>query len=313
MNIEVRLRGGRKLYYLAHSFRVGTSVRKVRKYLGADLSESRIKGLKNKHKAELLKRAEKRKSIGDPLAGALSEKDLENIDGLIAGFDFRILHLSKSDWVAFTERFAYDTNAIEGSTVTLGEVKDIIEGDKWPGGRSRAEIAETYGVAQAIEHIRTSREHISLRLIRQLHKTVFGNSKSYAGQFRERGIEVAIKDRYGAVIHRGTPQKDIEKELRSLIKWYAKNKKRYHPLVTAAVVHNQFENIHPFQDGNGRVGRLLMNNILLKNGLSPVNIELKNRQRYYHSLKAYGKDKDIRPTIDLLLKEYRQLKKDVTT
>ncbi len=55
----------------------------------------------------------------------------------------------------------------------------------------------------------------------------------------------------------------------------------------AAVVHNQFEMIHPFQDGNGRVGRILLNNILLKNGLPPLNIELRNRREYYSALQAH--------------------------
>ncbi len=77
----------------------------------------------------------------------------------------------------------------------------------------------------------------------------------------------------------------------------------------AAVIHNQFENIHPFRDGNGRVGRLLLNNILLKHDLPPLNIELKNRSQYYAALQAYEKNHDIRPTIELMLKEYRALKK----
>ena len=77
----------------------------------------------------------------------------------------------------------------------------------------------------------------------------------------------------------------------------------------AAVVHNQFENIHPFADGNGRVGRILLNNILLKKGLPPISIDLKNRAEYYTSLQAYQKKHDLRPTIDLFVKEYKALKK----
>jgi len=62
--------------------------------------------------------------------------------------------------------------------------------------------------------------------------------------------------------------------------WYNDNAKEYPPFVSAAVVHNQFETIHPFQDGNGRVGRLLLINALIKHGLPPLNIELKNRKQY---------------------------------
>jgi len=98
-----------------------------------------------------------------------------------------------------------------------------------------------------------------------------------------------------------------------VVTWYDKNKNNYHLIVLAAVVHNQFENIHPFQDGNGRVGRLLLNNILLKHNLPPVNIELKKRSEYYRSLQAYENEENIRPTIELILKGYKRLKKTLET
>jgi Fic family protein len=99
------------------------------------------------------------------------------------------------------------------------------------------------------------------------------------------------------------------KLLKELIDWYNKNKKEYSPLILATVVHNQFENIHPFQDGNGRVGRLVLNNILLKHDLPPVNIELRNRREYYGALQEYERNRNIRPTIELVLKEYKSLKR----
>jgi Fic family protein len=137
---------------------------------------------------------------------------------------------------------------------------------------------------------------------------VFKNSKPYAGSFRGKGVEVVIADRHGNIVHRGAPQNKIVPLLKELVSWYSKNKKEYHPIVLAAVVHNQFENVHPFQDGNGRVGRLLLNNILLKNRLPPVNIKLKNREEYYSSLQAYEKEGNLRPTIEIILKEYKKLK-----
>jgi len=112
----------------------------------------------------------------------------------------------------------------------------------------------------------------------------------------------------GKVVRQGAPAKQVDASLRRLARWYSDNGKRYPPFVLAAVVHNQFETIHPFQDGNGRVGRLLLINILIKHGLPPLNIELENRKEYYEALRKYQTNGNLRPTLDLMLKEYRRLK-----
>jgi len=97
--------------------------------------------------------------------------------------------------------------------------------------------------------------------------------------------------------------------LQELVNWYSKNKNKLPAIVLAVVVHNQFEYIHPFEDGNGRVGRLLLNNILLKHRLPPVNISVKNRRQYYKTLQDFQKTGNIKPFVELVLKEYRLLRK----
>jgi Fic family protein len=109
-------------------------------------------------------------------------------------------------------------------------------------------------------------------------------------------VEVVVADATGNVVHRGAPLEQIDTLLKKLVRWYNQNQKECQPLVLAAVVHNQFEVIRPFQDANGRVGRLLLNNILLKHNLPPLNIELKNRTQYYAALRVYENDNKIRPT-----------------
>jgi len=308
MHIEVRTRGKKKLYYLAHSFRDNGKVKKVRRYLGSDLTAKKIKYLKKNAEAAIINHIKEYMKIRDPLHTVISESEKKAIDSLTKG-NIPVKHLSANEWKRFIESFTYDTNAIEGSTVTAIEVKKIINNDEWPGKRSKWEISETYGVADAVEYIRKTKEHISLGLIRKLHRIVFKNSKEFAGKTREPGIEVSVIDSRGFVIHRGAPQRQIAGLLNELIGWYNTNKKAYHPILLAAVVHNQFENIHPFQDGNGRVGRLLLNNILIKHNLPPVNIKLKNRGDYYYTLQEYEKRGNIRPTIELIINEYKELKK----
>ena len=107
-------------------------------------------------------------------------------------------------------------------------------------------------------------------------------------------------------MHQGAPHREIENLIRELIGWYAKYSKKYPPLLLASVIHNQFEKIHPFQDGNGRVGRLLLNYILLKLNYPPVNIRLKDRSEYYKLLQIYDKTGDIKPTIKFLVSQYKK-------
>lgn len=309
MHLEIRERNGLKKYYLAHSFRIGDSVRKVRVYLGADLSSEELNLKRKRAEAELRERLKESQAIGDPFITALSPSDLKELETLEARGGVRVLHLSELDWVKFKEAFTYDTNAIEGSLVEAKEVGDILRKRRWPDDRSKEDISETYGVAEAVDYIRETEEHVSLKLVKELHKIVFKNSKPFAGKFREKNVEVVVADAYGNVVHRGAPSQQVERLLKELVRWYNQNKKRYSPMVLAAVVHNQFENIHPFQDGNGRVGRLLLNNVLLKHNLPPLNIEMRNRTQYYAALQAYETDHNIRPTLELMLKEYRALKK----
>jgi Fic family protein len=308
MHLEVREVRRLKKYYLAHSFRRAGKVRKLRVYLGADLTPSELKALRKAAEPTLAERARESRLIRDPFETVLSKDELKELEDLEAKARIKVIHLSEDDWRKFTEAFTYDTNAIEGSSIDSGEVADILEKDKWPD-KAKGDISEAYGVAKAVGFIRKTKEHLSLTLILELHRVVFENSKPFAGRLRERGVEVLVTDGRGNVVHRGAPSARVKSLLSELVRWYGKYKSKYPPLVLAAVVHNQFENIHPFQDGNGRIGRLLLNNILLKRGLPPVNIELKNRSEYYAALQAYESNHNLRPTIELMLKEYRALKK----
>lgn len=309
MNLEIRKIGKRKKYYLAHSFREGKKVKKIRRYLGRDLSEKQLEVLKKRAEEILKQQIESYKIIRDPLKYELTDKEKELINILKNKGKLEIIHLSEEDWKIFTELFTYNTNAIEGSELKPKEVKEILEENKWPKDIKKEDISETYGVAEAVKYIRKIKEHISLYLIKKLHYIVFKNSKQFAGKFRTKGIEVVIRDGLGNIVHTGAPANRINSLLEELICWYNNHKTKYHPLLLAAIIHNQFENIHPFQDGNGRVGRLLLNNILLKNNLPPVNIGFNNRREYYLALQDYQNKGDIRPTINLILKEYKNLKK----
>lgn len=310
MHVEKRKIQGKIKYYLAHSYREGSKVHKFRKYLGQDLIKEKLKERKGIAEKLILEEIHKYNLIKDPLKFELSNEEIESIRKIEAEIPLKIRHLSEHDWMVFSEIFTYNTNAIEGSILNQKEVIDLLENDKWPE-KSKEDIAETYGVDEAVKFIRETKEHISIELIKKIHKIVFKNSKSFAGKLRKKGEEVVVLDNQRNIVHQGAPQQRINHLLQELIEWYEENKTKYPALILGSVVHNQFENIHPFKDGNGRVGRILLNNILIKHNLPPINIDFKNRAEYYASLKAYEINKDLKPTIDLYKKEYKELNKKI--
>ncbi|MFA5772223.1 MAG: Fic family protein [Thermoplasmata archaeon] len=311
MHLEKRTYKSGTKYYLAHSFREGRKVNKIRKYLGANLSSDVLSERRKTAEKYILEEIKRYRIISDPLTTVLSDREIEFVRRLESRIPAKIYHLSEEQWTLFSRIFTYNTNAIEGSRLNSKEVNEILERDKWPD-KSKEDIAEAYGVNDAIRFIRKTPEHVSVALIKKIHLIVFKNSKPFAGRLRMAGEEVVVVDGTDNIVHRGAPQSRITCLLNELVRWYEKNKNRYPALLLAAVVHNQFENIHPFRDGNGRVGRILLNNILIKHGLPPVNIGFKNRTEYYAALQAYEKNHDIKPTINLFMKEYNSLKESIS-
>ena len=311
MYLEKRSVDGKTRYWLSHSFREGGKVHKIRKLLGTDLSKEVLEERKIKAEKLILNEIELYKVIKDPLQRELTKEEIDYIENLEKQANIKVMHLSEAEWKVFSKIFTYNTNAIEGSRLNAAEVREIIDSDKWPKEKSKQDIAEAYGVNEAIEYIRKTKEHVSIELIKKIHQIVFKNSKSFAGELRKKGEEVVVQSSTGEILHEGAPQIRVLGLLKELVEWYEKNKNKYDGLILAAVIHNQFENIHPFADGNGRVGRILMNNILIKHGYPPVNISLEDRLEYYETLQRYEKEQNIRPTIEFLIKSYKKLKKQI--
>ncbi len=307
MHLEKRKVGKQIKYFVAHSYREGQKVHKFRKYLGQNLKPNLLEERKRIAEKLILEDIHRYKIIKDPLHLELSPEEIKAIQELEAQIPIKINHLSEGEWKEFSKLFTYNTNAIEGSKLSQLEVKELLEKDKWPD-KSKEDIAEALGVDEAISYIRNTTEYISIKLIKEIHKIVFKNSKPFAGKLRKKGEEVVVIDSHGKVVHEGAPPARINHLLQELIEWYTLHQNKYPGLILGAVVHNQFENIHPFRDGNGRVGRILLNNIFIKHRLPPINIDFKNRAEYYASLQAYERNHDVKPTLKLYLKEYGELK-----
>ncbi|MGY4884333.1 MAG: Fic family protein [Nanobdellota archaeon] len=302
MYIEKRKSGKHVKYYLVYSYREKSEVKKIRKYLGIDVSEEELKKRVKIAEAFIFNIIEEYNT--KIFNFILTKKQIERLNA----YDkkIRIHHLSDSDWQLFTEEFVYNTNAIEGSKVNLEEVKEIVEEKRKVNG---SDEIETKNVAKAVKFIKTTKEKLSLELIKKIHNICFEGTKDFAGNFRT--LSVVVMNSKGEIVHSGAPASQVKKLLEEMIEWYNKNKNRFKPLVIAGIIHNQFEHIHPFEDGNGRVGRLLLNYILLKNKYPPINILLNDRAEYYQILQKYSKEKDLKPTIEFLVKQYKKTLKSL--
>ncbi len=303
MYIEKRKVGNKVKYYLVHSYREKKKVKKIRKYLGQNLTKEELEEAKNRAKHHILKLLQE--SSTEVFLFTLTKRQIEKLNKYED--KIKVMHFDKKEWQRFTEEFVYNTNAIEGSTVQREEVPAILHKNK----PLDAEELETKGVAKAVEHIKNIKEDLSIELMQKLHKICFKGSKSFAGQIRN--VEVVVRNSKGEILHQGVPVSQLQPALKDMVDWHNKNKTKFKPMVLAAIIHNQFEYVHPFQDGNGRVGRLLLNFILLKNKYPPVNITLEDRAEYYETLQEYQKNQNLKPTVEFLVKQYRKTLRKVTT
>jgi Fic family protein len=181
---------------------------------------------------------------------------------------------------AINLEWTYNSNAIEGNTLTLRETQVVLEGIT-VGGKTLREHFEAINHAEAILFLNElvgDDNPISEWNIKNIHGLVLKEiDNKNAGAYRT--INVSIK---GA---KHTPPESVlvpelmEKLIINYNSW-----KKYHPIVRAALLHGELVKIHPFVDGNGRTSRLVMNLSLMNNGYVPVIIKNKNKLDYYNAL-----------------------------
>jgi len=103
MHLEIRKKGKRKVYYLAHSFRDEGKVRKIRRYLGIDLSEKKLRKIRQQAEEAMKGQMEIYKVIRDPFRTVLSSKEVREVENLISRKEIKINHLSEEEWKRFTQ------------------------------------------------------------------------------------------------------------------------------------------------------------------------------------------------------------------
>jgi len=184
----------------------------------------------------------------------------------------------------FVIRNTYNSNAIEGNTLTLRETALILQEGITIAEKSVKEHLEAIGHKDAFEYVLSLADkntELTERVIKEIHSLVLINDSENKGVYRR--VPVTI---LGA-LHMPPQPYLVSPQMEQLLADYETMKQSKHSIEAIAEFHLRFEGIHPFIDGNGRTGRLILNFELIKAGLLPVNIKFKDRRKYYESFDSY--------------------------
>lgn len=192
----------------------------------------------------------------------------------------------------------YNSNAIENSTLTLEETEKILMQIELDRFISERELFESKNLAKVVAYIQENAEQkkLDIDMILFLHKILLSNIRDdIAGRLRQDDEWVKVWN------HIATNPKDVEKKLQeALLNFHANINKNI--IERIALLHLEFENIHPFVDGNGRIGRVINNYLLLKENFIPINIKFVDRKMYYNALKEYDANKKTKAMEDIIAK-----------
>ncbi len=225
------------------------------------------------------------------------------LDFLLERFMIERDKFDRSGVYAYTQRLlAYNSNRIEGSTLTEEQTASLFDNGTLPR-------SDDYYRAKDVEEMNghflmfnkmldTLDVPLSQELIKQFHYEL------KSGVFEDRANGYAIGDykkRPNMIgMYQTTRPEDVAREMYLLMDWYSDQNV---DISILSGFHARYESIHPFQDGNGRTGRLILFRECLKNGIVPIVIEDANRNEYLESLKEYREEKKLDKLIILFEKE----------
>lgn len=296
----------KKYNYLVENFKVDNKVYQVQKYIGiGKKNKSEIKNLKEKYSNWFKKTIIEKKatlSISNYKSDLLSKKQLLKLVTILYIFkEFKKnLHPNEIETIErdFNIGYIHSTTATEGNTCTLAEVTRILDDSISPKGKSLREIYEVRNFEDVLKYRNTYKGKLSKNFILKLHELVMRDIDSFTlGTFRR--IEVAIRGSDTTPV----PAIFINEEIDKLIGYYNQNKEIIHPVELATYVHVKFEEIHPFTDGNGRVGREIFNLIVTRKGYPQMNFDINKRDEYLDGLEMANKGKFI-PILNYVINNY---------
>lgn len=203
-------------------------------------------------------------------------------------------------WKKLRMEWNYNSNHIEGNTLTYSETEALLFFDRTSGDHTLQEYEEMrahdVAIAMVKEWAADSSRHLTQAEIRTLNQIIlvrpfWKEAQTYDGQPTRRLIEVgeykkhpnSVKTKTDEVFHYASPE-ETPRLMGELMDWYQNESDELPPISIAAEVHYRFILIHPFDDGNGRVARLIVNYILMVHGFPPIVVESAGKDRYLAAL-----------------------------
>ncbi len=281
---------GKSYVYLDKSVRIGRKVVKISKFLGRreELSKEKIKDAVKDFALHMDEKIveEKVKLLKKSIPGLeypLTIEEAKKLEQMNLRYHEILKNLHKNDLEDLKKRFianfVFESNAIEGNSLTLKNYKEIIFEKRIGKGADLREVYDAKNSYEAFSWLFNVKKLLSEELIIEMHKRIMKNIDARLGYKKVPNILL------GRRLDLCPPEK-VKSEMQRLILWYSGNKSKIYPLELAFKFHHKLEKIHPFSDGNGRVGRMALNYILLNAGYFPIIIRNSQRQKYLNALQA---------------------------
>lgn len=283
--IETIKRGDKDYYYLTKSIRLGLNKwKKIRVYLGDKIPTN----AEVRMQAKQIEARLKQEGLTRQAYLYLTGKDAEALQDIKSGFNAWLKQtpesLRKKLDEDFVIRFTYNTNAIEGNRLTLRQTALILKDKVIPSGIMASDYHEAINGKECLRFLKEYDGGLNNKLLEKVNGILTKDTGvAYGGRIRF--FDVKIEGSRHIPPH----NKAVKIHLLNMYKWYSANKNKLHPFELATIIHAKLAWIHPFEDGNGRISRAIMNWILMKKGYPMFFIPFEKREEYYAALEEADK------------------------
>ncbi len=196
----------------------------------------------------------------------------------------------------FLVEFTYNSNAIEGNTLTLQETAMVLEGvtiDQKPL-KEHLQIIGHRDAFKYVEGLVIDKIELTESVIKNIHSLVLMDRSE------DRGVYRRIPVRIVGAFHEPPQPYLVEPQMNDLMLNHADRREKMHIVEAVALFHLDFEGIHPFIDGNGRTGRLLINLELMQNGYPAIDVKFTDRRKYYQAFDEYYRNQNELPMVEMI-------------